>query len=227
MKAKFFKTAIGTATIFMSVLLMTADRAAAAYNWTGVAPTLIDGDDPGIEARDIINAWHASDGTNHYFRIELEAAPSNTDNAGLYGIYISTDSTTGNLSDHNYVPSGIMGIDLILDSHFDLNQDWHDGVYDGWYQHDLHTYNASLGVYQPQGLTTHSESGTFMEWWIPVATLGNSFEWLAASHEASGPGYDTYDTTSFLTVNQVPLPGSVFLLLPGLSLIAGIRRKQA
>jgi hypothetical protein len=214
--------------VFLLLMLLgaaPATHAAYLYSWS-VTPSQSDPTDGSLlPGRDILAAWHAFDSGFHYFRLDLRGAPDaagSSDFAGTYGIYI--DSKSGGASgSHPYVPDPLGGIDYIVDSHFDP---W---VYapNGWGPHDYHTWNGTTFVRtDPIAEQQTENAGTTLEWQISAADIGTSFAWWAATHDfGSSPA--TYDVTTQIDVNPVPIPGAVLLFGSGLLGLLGFRKKLA
>ena len=119
-------------------------------------------------ARDIDKVWYASDVNFHYFRMDLEQAPSyGGTNAGIYGIYIDAVPNAGSTAHHTYLPAH-PGIDFALDSHFDSNMGQ-------FYQHDFHQWDDTNQVMQrmadPDGYSVTENSGRTLEWKISTAWI--------------------------------------------------------
>ncbi len=199
--------------------LPSAASAGYLYNWPADA-TVIDGDDFGVEGNDIIAAWHAQDQAYHYFRIDIETAPSVNSFAGLYGIYI--DAKTGGADGPavTYVPDALSGIDYIVDSHYDPQ-------IGGWFQHDFH-YNWDGAIFSrtaPTAVQQSENNGTTLEWKVAAADIGDTFSWWAASHDL-GSSAATYDLTFPQQASPVPLPAGLVLFGASLLGLTGFRKSS-
>jgi hypothetical protein len=207
------------------MLFVAAASAEAAYlyDWDN-APSMMVNDDneTGIgPGQDILAAWHAYDGTYHYFRIDLEAAPSNGDVAEIYGIYIDSYSGGGSNNDVQYIPNPVSGVDFILDAHF-----YPDASYN---RHDYHVWSPYLTVFNVvTPVSQHSENGgTTIEWQVERirmvngvnVDIGTEFTWQAADLTQGSPS-TTHDLVEPVYFPE-PATGLCFLLGIG----AMIRRR--
>jgi len=188
-----------------------------------------DGTAPNLETgQDITKIWwgKANEGGTwyHYFRMDLNAAPSGDNRAGVYGIYL--DFTSGGRdgmesSGDDLVPATLKGIDAFVQVERSSTQ-WHTVAYQEW--------NGSMWM---GGVVTSFQAtengGKTLEWKIPESNIGGSPYITPYSIWGSttdrGSEYATYDLTPGLTVN--PEPGTTSLIL--LAVAAGgavVRRKK-
>lgn len=74
------------AVLVISLFALNAG-AAYMYSWPA-SPTVPDADDASVlDTRDILDGmWYGQDSTYHYFRMDLEAAPTESSYASIYGI---------------------------------------------------------------------------------------------------------------------------------------------
>lgn len=201
------------AVVCAGLFLVSAAAADAAYlyPWDEGNPTVVDPDDTGIEtAQDILRAWHAYDGTYHYFRIDLEGQPTAGPPNGhpdIYGIYMDSKPGGGSNSvDFQYIPSSLAGIDFVTDSHYREP--------DGFWRNDYHTWSPYAQWFNFRPLTSdeHQESensGATLEWKITAEDIGAEVTWWAANLTTGFPSitHDITEGTFF------PEPGSGMLAM--------------
>ena len=224
------------------VLCMSVASAQAAYfyDWnTQLSTSLVDPTDVPEIGRDIVKLWWAYDDTNHYFRMDLEEAPTLTEYSMMYGIYINFQAggTYAGLN-HPYVPTVYepLGIDFIVDMHYNATVGMELAHLDMW---QPATNNFDLAYLAQDNWQTldaagntvaKNPGGSTIEWRVPIATLtdvygiGGGYCMWGATHDDTANKV-TYDTTeSFCT----PEPGTWALMGLGLlGVLAMRRRKQA
>jgi len=207
---------------------------ASLYSW-GLTPTVTGSRDiitdvlgaAPLSGQKITAAWSAYDSGYYYFRIDLASAPTSTNFAGIYGIYI--DSAAGGIPDTGgvariYAPKTSAGLeanyDYILDSHYQPY-----AAPNGFYQHDFHIWNGTDLVLG--SVPTTEQNGATLEWKIAASDLGNpgSFTWTAAAID-SGSFTTTYTMTTPTDATPTPIPAAAWLLGYGLMGLAGIRRRK-
>jgi hypothetical protein len=167
------------------------------------------------DGMDIITVSHATSATHHYFKIDLEGAPSATDGSGnlnfsgMYGVYIDADNNaaTGAAgTDWLYIPDAVTGIDLILDSHY-------DPFFNGFNQFDHHSYSTGAFITTPN--VGHEENGVTLEWSVAKTDLSGEFKFWVATHD-QGSSAPTYDLEGSWVI---PEPASAAMIaLTGLGL---------
>ena len=187
------------------LLLCLAVPVQAAYltSWS-TTPTVVDPNDLSVSSgQDIYTGvWHETDGTNDYFRIDLEAAPGSGNFAGGYGIWIDT-GPGGAPADHEYAPGSPAGIDIILDLHYQPTL--------GYYKTDYHVWNGvdDFTVADIDAFQTTENGGATLEFQqnLGGATIVN---WCAAT-------YDLGSETGFYDIacTSVPEPSSIVLIVMG------------
>jgi len=172
---------------------MVISSANAAYltSW-GATATFSDPNDGAIStAQDILNVWYDADATYHYFRMDIEAAPTTAGSnyASIYGVYIDAIAGGASGGDYNYIPNAITGVDFIVDAHFDTSL---TGSFDQW---DFHIYDDGSSSWSLGVLDDHQESensGTTIEWKIARSKIGNEYTFRMATHDG-GSATTTYD----------------------------------
>ena len=220
-------TLLGVAAM---ILLVPAGPASAAYlyDWSSVqqyTDSTNDAPYSPTSGQNILTAWHAYDGTYHYFRIDLASAPSSTfppGYANTYGIYI--DSRAGGAPNGNeYIPGTLTGIDFIVSSEVELENnnrlDW---------DKELQRWKVDEFKHSDDLTFQHGENGgTTLEWRIRDGEgekyIGNSFAWWAATMLPGDDGQAkiTYD------VMATPIPASAWLLGSGLIALVGLKRRRS
>jgi hypothetical protein len=193
------------------------------YDWVNL-PSRSTNDPSGDQtlfggAADILKVWATDsyNGTN-YFRMDLRSAPSEQNGGQIYGIYLDTQvgGATNTLS--NYVPVGLSGIDMIVDSHFDATEP-------AWTFFHFHTYTNDP-IFSKISLTLgqHNESengGATLEWAIPHSLIGSDgFEFFGG---VSVLGYNesVYDLAG---IAPVPEPCTFALALLSIGVLTVRRR---
>ncbi len=227
--------------LLAGVLLAAATAGAApSFTWPGAPAYSVTVNDPdeGLAktAQEILSAAYAWDGTHHYFRITLKAAPSGvgpTDNfAGNYGIYIQKDANPAegwSFNDTNYLPYNIQGltvadvssIDIALDGHW--NYGGGGASFPAIGQHN-HVATATPGAFSYEtldGFNPQVGSSNVIEFKLGTAFLpaGAGFTWFAGTLD-NGSEIGTYDLTA---PTHVPEPMTLGLL--GLGGVALLRRR--
>jgi len=176
-------------------------------------------------AWDILGARHATDGSFHYFRMDLAQAPGTSSYAGIYGIYINAFDG-GSPAGYTYVPNE-PGIDYVLDSHYSPNMA-QGGP--GFFQHDFHQWKDSERLMKWVGEPAHRQEGAKLEWAISVYEIGNDFKWFAATHDYVGNIIQlTWDRTDGMAASApapVPAPSAGLLFASALLGLSLARRKQ-
>lgn len=219
----------------MAAVGLTAGLAQAALlaNWAdpGVVTVTDNAGDEvngGTTATDIISVKSVHQGGGYYFLLTLTAAPTPAANAPAYMINFDLAAGGASSSTSYYIAGGLVGIDAIVDGHYDPFVNGGLGGYVANHQHDF------IGGSQPQFdlqnigdvnvLFNTDASGAQLEWFVPDALLAQqgTINVFGSSLNA-GPGGDTFDTTSALVIN-VPEPTSMALLALGIAAI-GLRRK--
>lgn len=180
----------------VAILALTLS-APAAYLTDYSAPgtlQITDPDDPAIlDAQDILSVFHSIDAGWHYFRIDLQAAPTMTpppgEYAGLYSVYIDNAPGGAIAANWNYVPYDIGdGVDYILDLHY-------DPFLGGYHDFHLHVWDGATFITNGLPLYQYTENGgTTLELAVQASTIGLEFTWAAASHD-QGSAVETYDRT--------------------------------
>ena len=229
---QFAKTSI----LVMSVLMASPAFAAPSFTWP-VAPAItqnVSDPDEGLvkNAREILSADYAFDGTAHYFRITLEAAPTGLSSvtgnfAGNYGIYIDRFDLPGwSYLDTNYLPYPIQsvdttGIDIALDAHWNFagsGQNFNNA------QHNHVANYAATGEYLYETLAgfNWTAGSNVLEFKLDASYLpaGTTFRWFAGTLD-TGSEIGTYDLTA---PSVVPEPASLGLL--GLGGLLLLRRRK-
>lgn len=174
------------------------------YPWSAT-PTYTDAPDPGLPgAQDILDVWHAYDGSFHYFRIDLRSAPVPNDpgSPDIYGIYIDAIPDRGgyNTDVVQYIPNELTGIDFITDSHFGST---------GFFRSEYHVWDFYAGFYR-LAIDDHQETengGTTLEWKVTAADIGSDFTFSAADLNFGFPS-TTHDVLGPIAV---PEPTSALL----------------
>jgi len=196
------------------------------YPWSA-APAVTDENDAGIsDQQDILAAWHAFDGTYHYFRVDLEAAPTSVNGgaAEIYGIYIHSRPGGGSNADVQYIPAGVGDVEYILDTH--VRQDT-----PGYQRHDYHVWSPYLRVFNfttPDATQQTENGGRTLEWKVANLRLvngnpeliGTSFTWTAADLTQGSPS-TTHDLAESV---YFPEPGTALLGVLALSWAVSRRR---
>jgi hypothetical protein len=210
------------------ILFWSGEARPGLYDWANnPSVSRTDPDDPLVPGgQDILKVWYATDSGFHYFRMDLEAAPSST--AGgyseLYGIFIDSrpGGANGGSASFGYIPASFSGIDVILDSHYH--------PYMGpWIQSDYHSWNAATSTFDLVRTPPYAGSdfvalqdGAILEWKVKKDALPGSFNWYAATHNVGL----TCPVGTNDTVSVVPLPSALWLLGTGLLALVGIRRRN-
>jgi len=114
----------------------------------------------------------------------------------------------------SYIPTGLTGIDYVLDSHYNPNQN-------GFTQHDFHSWDGSIFTSVTPYAT--EQNGDQLEWQIQRALLGDAFTFSAGTHSDVVSFGVTYDITN---IAAVPVPAAAWLLGSGLLAAIGIRRRK-
>lgn len=220
------KTVVGVALLAM--LVCASAQASYLYPWSGT-PTFadpVDGVFPG--GRDISpGIWYARDASYHYFRMDLRDTPSPLGNnfAGMYGIFIDSKSGGANHGDTDYLPTGVTGIDFILDSHFN-----NSGT-GGWEDQHYHLSWNGLGfsIEALDGYQDTENSGKTIEFKIARNRIlddadapADEFYIVAATLDV-GSSAPTYDLVPDADRIYIPEPASLGLLLIGA--VALLRRR--
>ena len=217
------------ALVAVTVCLFFCTNAQAGYllSWDAT-PTMSDPVDNALTAgRDIYNGvWVDSDTNYWYFRMDLRDAPSVVGNSysGLYGIYIDAiDGVGGSHGDTDYIPTGLTGIDYIIDSHFNNSGTgtWEDNHYHyGW-------NGAGFQIGAVDETQQTENGGKTLEWKIARSKIGDEFTFWAATHDvgSSAPTYDLAPNAGLpgITVS-IPEPSTLLLLVAGMMAML-IRRK--
>jgi hypothetical protein len=210
--------------------LFSSSPASAApyYKWdtaqkfTETVETLPDNPTPG---QDIVAAWHAFDGTYHYFRIDLLSAPAYKNPPGYantYGLFIDSKAGGAPTSD-GFVPGTLAGIDYIVGTELEFEGrrhnrlDW-DPEYLRWKGDEFQDSDHLRFQATENGHKT-------LEWRVKEGgdfVIGNSFTWWAASMlpgDCDGSGKQTYD------VMATPIPNAAWLLGSGIIGLIGLKRR--
>lgn len=162
------------------------------------------------DGQDIITVSYATSATHHYFRIDLEGAPSAVDGigdlnySGMYGLYIDADNNAGTGGAGvawDYIPNAVSGIEIILDSHY-------DPFFGGYFQWDKHTYSGGTFGTAALVASEHEENGATLEWAVAKADLQGEFKFWVAAHD-QGSSVPTYDLEGSWVV---PEPATLGLL---------------
>ncbi len=237
MKATKFRNLLAVFLAASAILFFQLPSHAAVsplYDWAA-APSITDPtndpvDPPTLYAgQDIVSAWHAFDGTYHYFRIDLLNAPSATvppGYANTYGLYI--DSRVGGAPNSNeYIPGTLSGIDFIIGSELEIE---HHSVLD-WDPENKTWVVDEFKDNEDLKFQAVLNDGRTLEWMVKEGEnfrfIGNSFTWWAGTML---PGDDddgitklTYDLTNSATV---PIPAAAWLLGSGLIALVGLKRRR-
>ena len=219
----------------MAAVGLTAGLAQAALlaNWAdpGVVTVTDNAGDEvngGTPATDIISLRSVHQGGGYFFLMSLTAAPTPAANAPAYMINFDLAAGGASSSGSYYVAGGLVGIDAIVDAHYDAFMNGGLGGYIANHEHDY------IGGAQPQfdqqgigavGVLFNTDvTGTMLEWFVPDALLAQQGTInVYASSLNAGTGGSTFDVTAPLVVN-VPEPTSMALLALGIAAI-GLRRK--
>lgn len=177
----------------MLLAVASAANGAYIYPWAST-PNVSDGVLGTVSpATDIVSLWYEDDATYHYFRLDIEGAPSSSDFAGLYSIII--DSKAGGADGElwpSYLPDGVYGIDYFIDMHY-------EPTFGGFWAAHLHEYDSDGDQILITTLSTsdyqYSENGgTTLEWRVAKSGIGGTADFTirAATHD-QGSSVDTYD----------------------------------
>lgn len=195
----------------LSLVWATTAHGDYLYDWDSTSPVFVDGENLEVgPGQDILQVWHAFDGTDHYFRMDLRGKPTTGDSAGIYGIYFDSKPGGGNNTDQiQYIPDSLTEINYILDSHFEET--------DVYFRHDYHKWSPYGGwVFRALESGEHQESengGATLEWKIPAVEegegIGEEFTWWASGIVPGFPStvYDITDPIVF------PEPATALLVL--------------
>ena len=224
LKETILKESIILFTSFLTIFLLANNSQAALYDWSTASPVITDEDSNGIttSGRDILSVWYASDNDYHYFRVDLESAPDAASYSSMYSILIDSVEGGGSGFESTYLPAYINGVDYMLDSHYNPNQNYFS-------QSDFHIWDENTSLFSsesPDGVSQSYDQYTDqLEWMIEKSKIGTSFTFAAATHVDVNDFSITYDITDMVTVNPVPIPGAILLLGSGLLGFFGFSRK--
>ena len=222
------KMVVVLAAVAISMSFAAGAQAGFLYNWD-VTPTQTDPVDNSLPGgRDISpGVWVAQDADYYYFRMDLRETPTAAGNnySGLYGIYIDALEGEGaGGGDTDYLPTGLSGIDFILDSHF--NNSGTGGWEDDHFHYGWNGAGFQIGsVYAAQQT---ENAGKTAEWQIERSLIGDEFSFWAATHDvgSSAPTYDFVPDPNSPGI-PVPEPSTLVLLCMGaFGFVLNNRRKR-
>ncbi len=212
--------------VSLTLLLALAGAAQAGYLYNGSpAVSLSDPVDPALSGgRDILNVSFAQDASHYYFRISLREAPSylGTNYAGIYGIYIDYQPGGANYGDTTYIPSGMQGVDYIVDTHFNRLG---TNEFDGW---DVHYgWNGTgFSIKAPVAQQETEDGGKTLELQILKSDIpATEFTLWAATHDL-GSAVQTYDLAPDTATQGLHVPEPTTLAVLGLGGLAGLLRRR-
>ena len=224
------------------VFVLSAPVFASAYiyDWSGAGVQAIT--DPadsvgGLTGTDILNAYHAYDGTYHYFRMDLAAAPTSLNAGVTYGFYI--DCAPGGApagpwdTTHPNVPAP--GIDLVISSGTNIPipnvppgtpVTWMGYVSKQWFPGISESDNRFYQTFRVDQFQATEGGGTILEWRYDDSNgyVGSNFTWMAAN---VGPDGNYFNDVTAATSSVVPIPSAVWLLGSGIIGLVGLKRRQA
>lgn len=215
--------------VLFPLALAVPASAAYFYNWDTAqkfTDPVNDAPYTPTPGQNVIAAWHAFDGTYHYFRLDLLSAPAYTvppGYANTYGLFIDSKGGGAPNSDR-FVPGALTGIDYIVGTELEFEGirhsrlDW-DKTLQRW-RGDEFQESDNLRFHATEN------GGSTLEWRVKEAgnfLIGSSFTWWAASMlpgNESGVGKQTYD------VMATPIPNAAWLLGSGVLALIGLKRRR-
>lgn len=209
------------------VVLAGTAHADFLFTWDLAQPHVSFGSDPDDPnsitvgpGHDIFTGiWWGMNQTNFAFRIDLQAAPSITDAADYYGIYL--DTTPGFGTSGGTIPAGLTDIDWRLVAQWnDLSGDFDTITAQQWNG----TQWVTMSI---PGLTFQNDmnSGMTLEWLLPISAMPPlAYDVYAGTMDTGSPNFTTFDIAGPI---HTPEPTTLALLGLGLGGIFLKRRRKA
>jgi len=218
----------------VALLLASAVPASAAYfyDWSAAqqfTDSLNDAPYSPTPGQNITDAWHAFNGTYHYFRIDLAHAPEylfpppGAGAANTYGLFIDSKAGGAPNSDR-FVPGTLSGIDYIVSTELEFEGRRHNRL--DWDKELLRWKGDEFKDSDNLRFQATENGGKALEWRVREGgnfVIGSSFTWWAASMlpgDCYGSGKLTYD------VMAPPSPNAAWLLGSGLIGLIGLKRRK-
>lgn len=192
----------------LSLFLAVSPASALLYPWAVTDPA----GDAGLSERDILGASYIHFGMDHFFRIDLAAAPDTVNFPDKVGFWINSKPFQGASYPNSLVPFPLAGVDLIVSTDYSGT----GGI------PFLLNWEGSWQSKSDGGLM-FAQTGNILEWKINDTYLNGPFDWWAATIMPGSSPATTYDMTAPITT---PIPSAAWLLGSGVVALIGLRRRK-